>query len=74
MGDIFGLLIGIAICVLIFLALRQIMLWYWKVDTIIENQEKLIKLLEEQAVNQIKHNQYIEKNVYAIKHHLTEPK
>ena len=40
-----NLIIVLVICVLLFLALRQVMLWYWKVDTIIKNQELTNKLL-----------------------------
>ena len=41
-----GLIIGIIVCLVIFLALRQLVLWYWKVETIITNQSKQIKMLE----------------------------
>lgn len=39
LGGLFALLI----IVLIFLALREVVMWYWKVNTIIANQEKLLK-------------------------------
>lgn len=45
MGEFIGILIGAVICVLIFLALRQVVLWYWKVEDIIKNQELTNKLL-----------------------------
>lgn len=35
----------IAVFILLFLFLRAIILWYWRIDTIIENQEKQINLL-----------------------------
>lgn len=31
----------------IFLAVRAIMLWYWKINTIVDNQQAQIKLLQE---------------------------
>jgi len=49
-GDIpgiFSFIIAIAIAIGIFIALRAVMLWYWKVDIIIQNQEKLIKTQQE---------------------------
>ena len=69
---IFSLLLGIGILILVFLAFRSIMLWYWKVDSIIKNQEKLNELLEELAKKQDKHNNYMENNIYSIKEHLTK--
>lgn len=47
------LLAGIVVMILIFLAIRAIILWYWKIDTIVLNQEKQIALLRE-LVNQKK--------------------
>jgi hypothetical protein len=46
-------LLVIAICIGVFLALRALMLWYWKVDRIVDNQQSQIKLLQEllHAVN-----------------------
>lgn len=35
----------VMICGGLFLALRAVVLWYWKVDTIVANQEKQIHLL-----------------------------
>lgn len=35
------------IVVVLFLALRLIFLWYWKIDTLVENQEKQIAILKE---------------------------
>jgi hypothetical protein len=40
------LLIGSGVVVL-FLAVRSLFLWYWKVDTIVANQEIQIALLKE---------------------------
>ncbi len=40
---LFGGLFALLIIVLIFLALREVVMWYWKINAIIENQEKLLK-------------------------------
>lgn len=45
MGEFVGIIIAIVVCFLLFLALREVVLWYWKVDTIIKNQEVTNKLL-----------------------------
>lgn len=45
MGNLAGSIIVIVIGILLFLALRQVVLWYWKVDTIIKNQELTNQLL-----------------------------
>lgn len=37
----------IAFGILIFWALRSFNLWYWKIDENIENQKKIINLLEQ---------------------------
>lgn len=66
-GSIFAFLFAVGICILIFLALRQIMLWYWKVDTIIQNQEKQIELMEEQIKAQSKFYNYMENKIHSIK-------
>ncbi|QNN41408.1 hypothetical protein [Pedobacter roseus] len=42
-GSLFGALIGIGIAILVFLALRQLVLWYWKVEIIIQNQQEQTK-------------------------------
>jgi len=39
--------IGFAIMLGIFLAIRAIVLWYWKIDTIVDNQQKQIVLLSQ---------------------------
>jgi hypothetical protein len=39
------IIIVLAVPLVLFLIFRSIMLWYWKVDTIVENQEKQIALL-----------------------------
>lgn len=39
------LIIVLAIFIAIFLALRNVMLWYWKVNAIVKNQETIIDLL-----------------------------
>lgn len=40
------LIIGLVITVLIFLAIRAIMLWYWRINEIIANQQKTNLYLE----------------------------
>ena len=45
MDSLLGAIVAIVIGILLFLALRQVMLWYWKVDTIIKNQELTNQLL-----------------------------
>lgn len=46
LGGLIGLLIGLGICLLIFLALRQVVLWYWKIETLIANQHEQTKALQ----------------------------
>ncbi|HYF69319.1 MAG TPA: hypothetical protein VD884_14340 [Ohtaekwangia sp.] len=41
------LLLTVALCIALFLALRALVLWYWKVDRVIANQEAQISLLAE---------------------------
>lgn len=41
-------IVGLGIFIIVFLLLREIVLWYWKVNTIINNQTKTNQLLEEQ--------------------------
>lgn len=36
---------GIAGGMLVFLILRYVVLWYWRVNEIVENQKKIIELL-----------------------------
>lgn len=48
MANLIGVLI--VICILLFLALRQVMLWYWKIEAIIKNQEITNKLLSNNNV------------------------
>ena len=35
-----NLLLGFAIGVIIIIALREFFMWYWKINTIVKNQEK----------------------------------
>ncbi|WP_316815461.1 hypothetical protein [Pedobacter nyackensis] len=42
-----GLILSLVITILIFLALRSIMLWYWKVETMLQNQEETNQLLRD---------------------------
>jgi hypothetical protein len=43
-----GLIIVLLIALGLFFMLRSIMLWYWKVDTIVKNQEEQKSLMKEQ--------------------------
>ena len=43
-----GLIILLLITLGLFFLLRSIMLWYWKIDTIVKNQEDQKKLMKEQ--------------------------
>lgn len=40
-------LLGVLICIGLFLALRALVLWYWKVDQMVSNQQTQIQLLRE---------------------------
>lgn len=55
LGSNFGGLIGglfvIGFAVLLFIVFRQIVLWYWKVDLIIKNQE--IQIRSQQETNNL---------------------
>ena len=44
-GSIVVFLIGIGICIAVFLVLRQLFLWYWKVEVIIKKQDEQTQLL-----------------------------
>ena len=41
-------LIILLIALVVFLILRSVMLWYWKIDTMVTNQEAQNKLMAEQ--------------------------
>ncbi|MBL0741458.1 hypothetical protein [Chryseolinea lacunae] len=43
------LLIALAVLILLFLALRAIMLWYWKINKIVEIQQKQLNVLADIA-------------------------
>jgi len=45
--DIFLYLIGLGAIVLIFLALRSIVLWYYKIDKIVQNQTNIEIVLKD---------------------------
>jgi len=40
-----GLLIGLIVLIIIFFGIRGILLWYWRVDTIVKNLEEQNKRL-----------------------------
>ena len=46
MKETTSLFIAIAIIVIVFLVAREIVLWYWKINTIVKNQEKTNYLLK----------------------------
>ena len=41
------LAVSVAVCILLFLAFRAIVLWYYKIDTRVNNQKAMIHLLTE---------------------------
>ncbi|GGH20367.1 hypothetical protein FAZ19_09935 [Sphingobacterium alkalisoli] len=41
-ASVFVFLFSLATAIVIFLLFRGVMLWYWRVDTIVRNQEKQI--------------------------------
>jgi hypothetical protein len=45
--EIFIVLFVIGFFFGIFLAIRAIMLWYWKINTIVDNQQMQIRLLQD---------------------------
>ena len=47
--SIFNVIARIVILVVLFLIFRGILLWYWKINTIVNNQDKQTKLLQEIA-------------------------
>ena len=64
LGDAFaqGLIsisIIIAICLGLFLVLRAVVLWYWKIDKLVANQETQIRLLKKlnSTIQQVKAKQ-----------------
>lgn len=52
------LIIAVLICIGIFLVLRAVVLWYWKIDRIVTNQEIQNRLLQEivQSINKQKNS------------------
>jgi uncharacterized protein YpmB len=47
-GALLAFLLAAAIFLGIFLIIRSIMLWYWKIDVIVKNQEEQTMLLMQQ--------------------------
>jgi hypothetical protein len=45
--EILGLFFFFVVIALLFIAIRSLVLWYYKIDTILQNQEKQIALLSE---------------------------
>lgn len=46
-GILVSLLIFLAVGIVIFLICREIVCWYWKINRMVDNQEEIIRLLEE---------------------------
>lgn len=46
MGEFTTALIAIAFLLIVFLVARELVLWYWKINTILKNQEKTNFLLK----------------------------
>lgn len=49
LGGVFMLLTVLAVSILIFLLIRGILLWYWRVNDIVNNQSAQSMLLQEQV-------------------------
>ncbi len=45
MGEIIIFLVGLGIAVVLFLVFRSVILWYWNVNRIVQNQERTNELL-----------------------------
>ncbi len=43
--ELFALVLIIGFCLMLFLALRAVVLWYWKINEIVNNQQQQIRLL-----------------------------
>lgn len=46
-GDLIRGVITFAVMILIFLLLREVVMWYWKINTIIDNQAQQIRTQQE---------------------------
>ena len=46
MKETTSFVLAIAIVIIVFLVAREIVLWYWKINTIVKNQEKTNLLLK----------------------------
>lgn len=64
-GSTMGILIAIGVSLLIFFVLRSVMLWYWKVDKIVENQQKQIQQMNTviEAMSAFYRKQYPDENL-----------
>lgn len=40
MDNFIQILMGVLLVIIIFVALRELVMWYWKINAIIKNQEK----------------------------------
>jgi len=45
LGGFVMFLLGLTVFLIIFLALRQVVLWYWKVETLLKNQNEQTRIL-----------------------------
>jgi len=43
--ELFALVLIIGFCLMLFLTLRAVVLWYWKINEIVNNQQQQIRLL-----------------------------
>ncbi|HEY9048260.1 MAG TPA: hypothetical protein VIN08_20275 [Ohtaekwangia sp.] len=53
--ELFVFVLAIGFCILLFLALRALFLWYWKINEIVNNQKTQIRLLSD-LLQEIKKN------------------
>jgi len=45
MNDIVPWVLSVGLAVLVFLAIRNIILWYWRINEIADNQKRIVTLL-----------------------------
>jgi hypothetical protein len=46
MNNLTSFFIGLALISMVFIVARELVLWYWKINTIVKNQEKTNLLLK----------------------------
>lgn len=42
-----NIIIAIIIILVVFVIAREILCWYWKINKVVENQEKLLEIMED---------------------------